>query len=94
VRANDNRLRHLARDVADASMDQVTRRQTQLRAVAGRLHALSPLATLARGYAVARDASGATLSSTAAFHDDMPFELIVRDGVVPAQVRRDSEEKP
>lgn len=87
IRANDNRLRHLARDVADASAGQVTRRQTQLRAVAGRLHALSPLATLARGYAVARDAAGATLSSTAAFHDDMPFDLIVRDGIVPARVR-------
>ena len=48
VRANDNRLCH-RRDVADASAGHVTRRQTQLRAVAGRLHALSPLATLARG---------------------------------------------
>ncbi|MEP6495635.1 MAG: exodeoxyribonuclease VII large subunit, partial [bacterium] len=88
VRANDNRLRHLARDVADASADQVARRQTRVRAIAGRLHALSPLATLSRGYAVARDANGATLSSTAAFREEMPFDLIVRDGVVPAQVRR------
>jgi len=91
VRATDNRLRHLARDVADSSADQIARRQTRLRAIAGRLHALSPLATLSRGYAVARDTTGATLSSTAAFREEMLFDLIVRDGVVPAQVRRPSE---
>jgi exodeoxyribonuclease VII large subunit len=88
VRSNTDTLRHLGRDVSAASVAQVARRHSGLQRVAGRLHALSPLATLARGYSIARDASGATLSSTAAFHDEMPFDLIVRDGVVPALVRR------
>ena len=62
-------------------------RQTALETIAGRLNALSPLATLARGYAVARGRDGATLGSAAAFHDGMAFDLIVRDGVVPARRR-------
>jgi exonuclease VII large subunit len=52
---------------------------------------LSPLATLARGYSIARGGDGATLSALSAFSDGMPFELIVSDGVVPAQVRPSSE---
>jgi exodeoxyribonuclease VII large subunit len=91
VRSNADTLRHLGRDVAAASAAQVARRHIALQRVAGRLHALSPLATLARGYSIARDASGATLSSTEAFRDEMPFDLIVRDGVVPARVGRRPE---
>jgi exodeoxyribonuclease VII large subunit len=86
VRSSADRLRHLARDVAAASNEHVASRRTQLETIAGRLHALSPLATLARGYAVARDEDGTTLDSVAAFRDRMPFELVVRDGVVPAKV--------
>jgi exodeoxyribonuclease VII large subunit len=85
-----NRLRHLGRDLSAASADRVASRKADLQHVAGRLHALSPLATLSRGYAVARSVTGATLSDAAAFHDDMPFDLVLRDGVVPAKVRRDS----
>ena len=88
VRHESDRLRHLQRDVAAASAELVQRRRSDLQDVAGRLHALSPLSTLARGYAVARDEQGATLSDVAAFRDDMPFDLVVRDGVVPARVRR------
>jgi exodeoxyribonuclease VII large subunit len=87
VRWQADRLRHLSRDIAGAGQAQVAGRQAAIETIAGRLHALSPLATLARGYAVARDASGATLNSTAAFRDGMPFDLIVRDGTVPALVR-------
>jgi len=50
------------------------------------LHALSPLATLARGYAVARDANGETLASVARFSPGSPFSLLLRDGVVEATV--------
>jgi exodeoxyribonuclease VII large subunit len=90
VRGHADELRHIERDVTAASAELVQRRRGQIQDVAGRLNALSPLATLARGFAVARDEQGATLSDTAAFRDDMPFELVVRDGVVPARVRRDS----
>jgi exodeoxyribonuclease VII large subunit len=87
VRHRRDELRHVERDVAAASAELVQRRRGQLQDVAGRLNTLSPLATLARGYAVARSEDGATLSDVAAFKDGMPFELVVRDGVVSAQVR-------
>jgi exodeoxyribonuclease VII large subunit len=93
LRSNDDALRHAARDIGSAGAAQVARRHAALQRVAGRLHALSPLATLARGYSIARDAGGATISSASAFHPDMPFDLIVRDGVVPSRVAR-REEKP
>jgi exodeoxyribonuclease VII large subunit len=54
---------------------------------AARLQALSPLATLARGYAVARDDSGAALISAAQFKAGAPFRLVLRDGQVRATVR-------
>jgi exodeoxyribonuclease VII large subunit len=92
IRRRADELRHIQRDVADASAELLQRRRGELQDIAGRLNALSPLATLARGYAVARDASGATLSDAAAFREDMPFELVVRDGVVPARVRRHDPE--
>jgi exodeoxyribonuclease VII large subunit len=92
VRGEADELRHIERDVVAASAELVQRRRGELQDVAGRLNALSPLATLARGYAVARDEKGATLSDAASFRDDMPFELVVRDGVVQARVRPNPDE--
>jgi exodeoxyribonuclease VII large subunit len=91
VRVRSDQLRHLGRDLSVAASERVADRRAALQEVAGRLHALSPLATLARGFAVARDENGATLSERAAFADDMPFDLVVRDGVVPSRVRRTGE---
>ncbi len=88
VRARRDRLRHAARDLAAAGSDVVARRKSAIQSVAGHLHALSPLATLARGYAVPRSVDGATLISAESFTDGMPYELVVRDGVVPSVVRR------
>lgn len=63
----------------------IERRRARLGALAGSLNALSPLATLQRGYAVARHPGGNALTSTAAFTPDMPFDLVLRDGVVGAR---------
>jgi exodeoxyribonuclease VII large subunit len=60
------------------------RRQSQLDTLAGRLDALSPLGTLARGFAVARGADGRTLSRVAAFAPGTSFDLLVQDGKVRA----------
>ena len=48
------------------------------------LDALSPLSTLARGYAVARGVEGETLASTRDFAPGMAFSLMLRDGIVRA----------
>jgi exodeoxyribonuclease VII large subunit len=55
-----------------------------MHALLGRLNALSPLAVLARGYAVARDDGGTTLGSTADFAPARDFQLLLRDGIVRA----------
>jgi exodeoxyribonuclease VII large subunit len=89
VRSAADELRHGARDLAAGADAQVARRRAAVESVAGRLNALSPLATLARGYAVARDDQGATLASVAQFTPGRAFELMVRDGVVPSVVRSD-----
>jgi exodeoxyribonuclease VII large subunit len=63
----------------------VERRRAQVETVAGRLHALSPLATLGRGFAVARSAEGATLSSTEQLPIGVAFDLWLRDGIVSSR---------
>ena len=69
-----------------ASID-AERRRAAIGATAGRLNALSPLATLSRGYAVARDATDRrTLASVQDFRPGAPFTLTLRDGDVRARV--------
>jgi exodeoxyribonuclease VII large subunit len=62
----------------------VSARRTTLGGFAGRLHALSPLATLERGYAVASDGQGRTLGSVTGFAPASAFTLRLRDGEVDA----------
>jgi exodeoxyribonuclease VII large subunit len=77
-----------ASTLATAVERSAERRRSALAHAAGRLHALSPLATLARGYSLARDERGATLASVERFAPDMPFTLLLRDGQIDATVVR------
>jgi len=52
--------------------------------LSGRLEALSPLATLARGYSVARTSDGTVLRRVTDFHPGLQFDLKVTDGTVEA----------
>ena len=61
---------------------RVERRRQALHALAGRLDALSPLAVLGRGYAVALGEGGHVLRRTADLPPGMPFTLRVADGSV------------
>jgi exodeoxyribonuclease VII large subunit len=87
VQKRRDRVERAARDLRSEVMRGAERRDARVSAVAGRLHALSPLATLARGYAVARDASGATLGSATDFTPALDFDLLLRDGTVRATTR-------
>ncbi|MDO8500299.1 MAG: exodeoxyribonuclease VII large subunit [Gemmatimonadaceae bacterium] len=78
-------LRAIARDMRLASIRAAERRRAQIGATAGRLNALSPLATLERGYAVARTIDGRLLSSFAEFGVGDRFRLTLRDGIVTAR---------
>jgi exodeoxyribonuclease VII large subunit len=85
----DGWLRDAGSRLAAAGRLGVERRQAALGAAAGRLHALSPLATLARGYAIARAPHhGRTLASVAQFKAGDEFDLLLRDGVVQSAARR------
>ena len=88
ARARDARTRaaHAARALGTATARRVAERQSALGTLAGRLQALSPLATLARGYAVPRDEAGGTLAAVRDFRVGQPFVLRVRDGEVDAAV--------
>jgi exodeoxyribonuclease VII large subunit len=79
-----DRLSRASRELHIGATRGAERRAARVSAIAGRLHALSPLATLARGYAVARDDSGATLRRVGDFAPARDFDLLLHDGVVRA----------
>jgi exodeoxyribonuclease VII large subunit len=67
-----------------AAVTGVARRRSQLATLSARLDALSPLSTLARGYAVATSPAGELLRSVADFPAGRAFRLRVSDGTVAA----------
>lgn len=80
---------HAAAAAASAVASQlVARRSARLQVLGGRLHALSPLATLARGYAVLRAESGVPLTSSAGLAAGDRFTVQLRDGRVDALAER------
>ena len=96
LREPRDRARAATRALAEVATRRVGERSATLAALAGRLHALSPLATLERGYAAARDAEGRTRSSVGDFAEGDAFTLRLRDGEVDAttrEVRPSAEEK-
>jgi exodeoxyribonuclease VII large subunit len=80
------RAQRAGRTLAILGARGVERRLAHTRTLAGRLNALSPLATLERGYAVALDASGRALSSVGQLPPGTAFDLAVRDGRVASRV--------
>lgn len=79
------RLHRAGRALAGRAQRGVERRRSRIQGLAGRLDALSPLATLERGYAVARDAEGHVLASVRQFAAGADFRLTLRDGDVDAR---------
>jgi exodeoxyribonuclease VII large subunit len=73
-------------DLRDAHTRLVRRRREQVASLASRLNALSPLSTLARGFAVPLDPAGRVLRRTADFAPGEAFRLRVVDGTVQARV--------
>ena len=77
----DRALTHLER----ATRALVDRRRKALEAAGGRLDALSPLATLRRGYSVARSDDGRVLNAVEHLPVGVRFHLRVSDGTVAAE---------
>jgi exodeoxyribonuclease VII large subunit len=68
-----------------AAASRVERARGALSSLVGRLDALSPLATLRRGYAVARGSDGRVLHSVEDLPPGLRFHLRVADGSVAAE---------
>ena len=84
------RARRLAEDtvhrINDAAVRRIDRRRLTLEATAGKLHALSPLATLDRGYAIARDSAGRTIRSVESVRGGDAVDIVFRDGTASAEI--------
>ena len=78
------RLRWISRHTASSASLLIADRRAKIGRASASLEALSPLATLSRGYAVARDEKGTTLTSASQFTKGKEFDLLLRDGTVKA----------
>jgi exodeoxyribonuclease VII large subunit len=86
MRAATEAMARTARRLDAGATRIVDRRRLELASAGGRLDALSPLATLRRGYAVARRDSGAALRSVAEVSANDALDVVVLDGTVHARV--------
>lgn len=88
-RVRDARLEldSVRKHIGQASERVVVAKRSLVGTSAGRLNALSPLATLSRGYAVARDADGRALTSARHFRPGLDFELLLHDGSISAETK-------
>lgn len=92
VREARQRLERAGAAIGRAASRPVERRRLILEGIAGRLHALSPLATLGRGYAVLTAADGTPVTSVLALAPGDRFVARLHDGRVAA--RAESIESP
>ena len=93
------RSRRWRLDAGAARLSEAVRRRVRrdagrLAAAAAAMEALSPVSTLARGYAVPLDADGRLLRTTRDFNPDRRFRLRVVDGSVPCTVAGAPERQP
>jgi exodeoxyribonuclease VII large subunit len=77
-----------ARRSAVAARRIVEHRRLTLEGIAGTLHALSPLATMGRGFVLASDAAGHPVTSAASLRTNDEVHLRFRDGRVAARVEQ------
>lgn len=77
-----------ARAVGESARRHVERRRLRVEAATGRLHALSPLATMTRGYAAVSDISGRPITSVASVAEGASFAVRLADGRVDALAQR------
>jgi exodeoxyribonuclease VII large subunit len=80
-------LDRVRKHIGQASERLVVAKKSVIATSAARLNALSPLATLSRGYAVARDLDGHALTSARQFNPGDAFELLLHDGSVNAETK-------
>ena len=72
------------REIRTRAVRVLERRRDRIAALSGRIHVLSPLATLARGYALPRTAGGVALTSVAAVKPGGRLNILMHDGEIDA----------
>jgi exodeoxyribonuclease VII large subunit len=80
------RARHGGRRLLETIRRSLSERDSRMAVASGRLDALSPLATLSRGYAVALGDDGVVLRAGESFVKDSHFDLRVVDAIVGCRV--------
>jgi exodeoxyribonuclease VII large subunit len=86
IGAARRRAVQVARHISSDGARRVQRRRLARESAAGRLSALSPLATLERGYAIVRSPDRRTIRSVASLSAGAGIEVVFRDGVAAATV--------
>lgn len=94
TREGRERARRAAERLVGGMSRRIERWDGRLDRLGGRLHALSPLATMERGYAVPLDGAGRVLRSVAEFSPGDEVRLRVRDGRVGCTVRATEPVEP
>lgn len=79
-------LNDMQRRLCDRAKTSFERFEHDLALRAGRLHDLSPLAVLSRGYAIAKDEEGSVVRSIHAVHGGDRIDVAVSDGVISCSV--------
>jgi len=88
VRDARRRLEQVARHGEQVARRLVERRRLTLERVAGQLHALSPLATMTRGYVVATTPAGELVASARSVETGDAVHIRFRDGRAETRVER------
>ena len=88
VRDARRRLEQVARHGEQVARRLVERRRLTLERVAGRLHPLSPLATMTRGYVVATTPAGELVASARSVETGDAVHIRFRDGRAETRVER------
>ena len=70
------------RDLRTRTARVLERRRDRIAALSGRIHLLSPLATLARGYALPRAVDGTALTGAASVKPGVRLNILMRDGEI------------
>lgn len=86
VRGYDKQLVAQASSLRSAGTQLLDPTRRDLAAFAGKLEALSPLAVIARGYAIATDDTGAVVSTVSAVSEGDNLDVRVQDGTIHCRV--------
>lgn len=91
IRNSRSALRETSGAIARMATRTVGIRRLRITSATGKLNALSPLATLSRGYAIARAEDGAALTRIEQFSAGLNYILRMSDGTVNSRVTRKPE---